>query len=69
MEQDEILYEFKMGSEVYRFEAHSHEEAERNRPYAIMFFAEKLGNLFSEEALVGPDLAEIPSGFILKKIS
>ncbi len=67
MEQNEVLYEYKMGSEVFRFEAPSHEEAEMSRSYALLHFAEKLGTLFSEEALQGPDLAEIPTGFILEK--
>lgn len=63
MEQDERLYAYKMGSGVYRFEARSHAEAEKLRGDAIGYFAEHLGPLFSEEALVGPELAEIPPGF------
>ncbi len=55
MEQDEVLYEYKMAHEVYRFEAHSHEEAEKVRQYAILHFAEKLGRAFDEEALIGPE--------------
>lgn len=55
MEQDEVLYEYKMAHEVYRFEAHSLEEAERVREYAILHFAEKLGRIFDEEALIGPE--------------
>lgn len=55
MEQDEVLYEYKMAYEVYRFEAHSLDEAERVRPYAILHFAERLGRAFSDEALVGPE--------------
>ena len=67
MEQDEALYEYKMGSEVYRFEAHSHGEAVKLRTYAIQYFSEKLGSLFSEEALIGPELAPLPKGFHLEK--
>lgn len=69
MEQDETLYEYKMASEIYRFEAHSHEEAEKIRSYALIHFNEKLGPLFSADALVGPDLVQMPKGFIMKEES
>jgi hypothetical protein len=67
MEQDEALYEYKMGSEVYRFEAHSHGEAEKMRTYALQYFSEKLGPLFSTEALLGPELAPLPASFHFEK--
>ena len=63
MEQDERLYEYKMGSEVYRFEARSHSEAEVLRGSALQYFAEHLGTLFAEEALIGPELAPLPESF------
>lgn len=69
MEQDETLYEYKMASETYRFEAHSHEEAEKVRSYALIHFTEKLGPLFSIDAMVGPDLVQMPKGFVVKEES
>lgn len=63
MEQDERLYEYKMGSEVYRFEARTHAEAEAYRGIAIQFFAERLATLFSEEALIGPEVVDLPEAF------
>jgi hypothetical protein len=67
MEQDERLYEYKMGSEVYRFEARNHAEALELRGSAIQYFAEHLATLFSEDALVGPELAEMPKDFSLEE--
>ena len=55
MEQDEVVYQFIMGSEVYRFESHSDEEAKKHREYALIHFEEKLGHLFNFEALRGPE--------------
>jgi hypothetical protein len=66
MEQDEKLYEYRMGSEVFRFEAGSHEEAERFSPYALIHFAEKLGTLFAPEAMRGPDFVDFEAEFIAK---
>jgi len=63
MEQDERLYEYTMGSEVYRFEARTHSDAEKMRGDAIQYFAERAGSLFSEAAVAGPSLAEIPNTF------
>jgi hypothetical protein len=63
MEQDERMYEYKMGSEVFRFEARTHAEAEEMRGEAIQYFAERAGTLFEEEAIVGPSLAPLPEGF------
>lgn len=63
MEQDERLYEYTMGSEVYRFEARNHAEAEEMRGSALFFFAERLGTLFSEDAISGPELVPMPKGF------
>ncbi|MBS1962073.1 MAG: hypothetical protein JST04_07655 [Bdellovibrionales bacterium] len=63
MEQDERLYEYTMGSEVYRFEARNHAEAEEMRGSAMRFFAERLATLFSEDAITGPELVPMPSGF------
>ena len=69
MEQDERLYEYKMASEVFRFEALTHEDALIMRGEAIEYFAEHLGVAFEEEALVGPELVEPPSGFNFKSDS
>lgn len=63
MEQDERLYEYKMGSEVYRFDARSHAEAELMRGNAIQYFAEHLGVLFDEDALTGPTIVPMTEGF------
>lgn len=63
MEQDERLYEYTMGSEVYRFDARSHAEAEALRGIALQYFAEHLGGLFDEDALVGPTIAKPPADF------
>jgi hypothetical protein len=63
MEQDERLYEYKMGSEVYRFEARSHAEAMKMRGDAIEYFAERAGPLYSEAAVVGPEIVEPPATF------
>ncbi len=63
MEQDERLYEYRMGSEVFRFEALSHADAELFRGEAVEFFAERAGTLFSDDAIVGPVLVEPPPGF------
>lgn len=67
MEQNEALYEYKMGSEVYRFEAPSRAHAEKMRGSAIQYFAEKtLISHFAESALVGPDLVQMPSAFVFQ---
>ncbi len=63
MEQDEALYEYKLGSETFRFEAHSMEEAIKTRTYAILHFADRLGRLFDETAIVGPDRVIPPPSF------
>ena len=62
MEQDEHIYEYRMGSEVFRFEARWHGDAETLRGAALQYFAEHLGTLFSESALVGPDLVPFSEG-------
>ena len=54
MEQDEFVYEYQMGKEIFRFEAHGDGEANKYRQYAVLHFKEKLGSTFSEGALVGP---------------
>jgi hypothetical protein len=66
MEQDERLYEYKMASEVFRFDARSHAEALKMRGEAIEYFAEHLGVLFDEAALIGPEIVEPPTGFQFK---
>ncbi len=63
MEQDERLYEYKMASEVFRFDARSHAEALVMRGEAIEYFAEHLGVAFDEGALIGPMIVEPSAGF------
>ncbi len=64
MEQDENVYEYLMGPEVFRFECRSEEEAEKFREYALMHFQEKLGALFAIDALRGPKKAGMPSRMV-----
>jgi hypothetical protein len=64
MEQDELLYEYKMGGEVFRFEARSHAEALLMRGPAIAYFTERARGLFDEDAIVGPDRVEMPESFV-----
>ena len=55
MEQDEVVYQYLMGPEVFRFEAHSDDEAKKYREYAMIHFQEKLGGLFQIDAIRGPE--------------
>ncbi|MBC7384883.1 MAG: hypothetical protein H7301_01825 [Cryobacterium sp.] len=63
MEQDEVVYQYLMGSEVYRFESPSDHEAHHHREYALLHFQEKLGPLFDLSALRGPERVIPTSAF------
>jgi hypothetical protein len=63
MEQDDILFEFKLGKEAYRFEAPSLEEAEKFRSIAMDFFRNTVGLDPSGEKLEGPVRVKLPEGF------
>ncbi len=54
MEQDSVVYEFRMGNERYIFEAHSPRDAAKFEKYALLHFRDRLGESFSERALEGP---------------
>ena len=62
MEQDEFIYEYQMGDEIFRFEAHGPKEAQDYRPYVVLHFREKLGAKFSEANLYGTRLIKVPEG-------
>jgi hypothetical protein len=62
MEQDEYVYEYRMGNEVFRFEAHGPKEAHDYRPYVLLHFRELLGSNFSEDTLKGPVRVKSPDG-------
>ena len=54
MEQDYAVYEFRMGTERFVFEAHNPRDAAKYEKYALLHFRERLGDKFSEKALQGP---------------
>ena len=54
MEQDQVIFEFRMGSERFIFEAHNPRDAAKYQKYALLHFRERLGESFSERALEGP---------------
>jgi hypothetical protein len=62
MEQDEKMYEYRMGHEVFRFEAQGHKAAVDYRPYVLLHFRELMGSAFSEDALKGPIPVKLPDG-------
>jgi len=54
MEQDFVVYEFRMGGEKFVFEAHGPQDAAKHQKYALLHFRERLGERFSERSLEGP---------------
>jgi hypothetical protein len=54
MEQDDCIYEYRLGGEVFRFEAHGKEAAEGWKRYAVLHFQEQLGPRFAEKDILGP---------------
>jgi hypothetical protein len=54
MEQDSVVYEFRMGGEKFIFEAHNPRDAAKYEKYALLHFRERLGERFSERSLEGP---------------
>ncbi len=66
MEQDEFVYEYRMGSAIFRFEAHHEHEAQQYRPYALLHFQDTLGQNFSESALQGPIRISLDHGMSVR---
>lgn len=54
MEQDYVVFEFRMGDERFVFEAHNVKDAAQYEKYALLHFRERLGDRFSERTLEGP---------------
>jgi hypothetical protein len=54
MEQDYVVFEFRMGDEKFSFEAHNKKDAAKYQKYALLHFRERLGERFSERAIEGP---------------
>lgn len=69
MEQDKIVYEFRMGPEVFRFEAASEYEAEEYRKYALIHFHDRLGTHFDPRLIEGPERAKFPANFTRKVVN
>lgn len=54
MEQDFVVYEFRMSGERFVFEAHGPKDAAKHEKYALIHFREQLGDKFAEGSLEGP---------------
>jgi hypothetical protein len=60
MEQDYLVYEFRMGPERFVFEAHNDRDAAKFEKYALIHFQDCLGTKFSQGSLEGPyDVSKI----------